>query len=193
MLSKIWEVPALRPLLPLVRSVYARPSSHVWTEFSHTRCGARRWCDEHNGRTVRRTSRRCGPARDGPHVGIIADAVGRLGVAIGSAHGACGLLGVMGGRTAHDSRAIPAVALTMQVSWREAGGALLRVQTTSLDNGTTAGNTMLLFRFRTPLSGERGFAPVVCRRPGSSAILRRPRFEQRVVRCTCWTRVQSVS
>ena len=32
MLSKIWEVPALRPLLPFVRSVYARPSSYVWTD-----------------------------------------------------------------------------------------------------------------------------------------------------------------
>ena len=32
MLSKIWEMPALRPLLPLVRSVYARPSSYVWTD-----------------------------------------------------------------------------------------------------------------------------------------------------------------
>ena len=32
MLSKIWEVLALRPLLPFVRSVYARPSSYVWTD-----------------------------------------------------------------------------------------------------------------------------------------------------------------
>ena len=31
-LSKIWEVPALRPLLPFVRSVCARLSSYVWTD-----------------------------------------------------------------------------------------------------------------------------------------------------------------
>ena len=32
MLSKLLEVPALRPLLPFVRSVYARPSTYLWTD-----------------------------------------------------------------------------------------------------------------------------------------------------------------
>ena len=71
---------------------------------SHIRCGAQRWYDEHNGRTVRRTSGDAGQ-QEMARVGIIADAVGRPGAAIGCAHGACGLLGVMGGRIAHDSRA----------------------------------------------------------------------------------------
>ena len=32
MLSKFLEVPALRPLLPFVRSVYARPSTYLWID-----------------------------------------------------------------------------------------------------------------------------------------------------------------
>ena len=32
MLSKLLEVPALRPLLPFVRTVYARPSTYLWTD-----------------------------------------------------------------------------------------------------------------------------------------------------------------
>ena len=41
MISKIWEVPALRPLLPFVRSVYARPASYVWTDDEGQRTSGR--------------------------------------------------------------------------------------------------------------------------------------------------------
>ena len=74
------------------------------------------------------------------------------------AHGACGLLGIMGGRIAHDSRAtwgsvgelkkctriLDHAGFVGRPSWAELRRRPFASLATSLESGTTAGSTMLL-------------------------------------------------
>ena len=96
--------------------------------------------------------------------------------------GACGTLGVMGGRIDMIAERLPAVADHVEAQLAEegaprgsvgelkectscrVGGTLVRVLTTSLESGTTAGSTMLL---PLPNTTEHGVTPG----PGSSNVL----------------------